>query len=126
MSNALIEERPPTSEEIANALAAFVLAVRSDYGRRNHDIVLFGSRARGDHRPDSDADVAVVLEDGDWRFWAEKMHLADLTYDPMMEFGLRIQPWPIDVRGWQCPSLAQSPRLVEAMKRDGRTLLGPP
>jgi predicted nucleotidyltransferase len=26
------------------------------------EAILFGSRARGDHRPDSDADIAVILK----------------------------------------------------------------
>jgi predicted nucleotidyltransferase len=32
------------------------------YGERLHAVVLFGSEARGDARPDSDIDVLVVLE----------------------------------------------------------------
>src|ERR1039457_6306237 len=35
------------------------------YGERIERVVLFGSRARGDARPDSDYDVAVFLEDFD-------------------------------------------------------------
>jgi predicted nucleotidyltransferase len=58
--------RPPTSSEIEAALAQFAANVRNHYGSRLHGLYLFGSRARGDHRPDSDADVAVILQDGDW------------------------------------------------------------
>lgn len=123
MSNALLEERPPTAEEIQGALASFVASVRTHYGSRVVDIVLFGSRSRGDHRPESDADIAIILKDGDWRFWAEKLKLADLTYDQLMEFGLRIQPWPISASAWLKPETHHNPRLVEAMRRDGRTLL---
>jgi predicted nucleotidyltransferase len=43
------------------ALDDYVAAVRAHYGPRLVDVLMFGSRARGDHRPDSDADVAVVL-----------------------------------------------------------------
>jgi predicted nucleotidyltransferase len=32
------------------------------YGARLKRVLLYGSRARGDHRPDSDYDVLVVLE----------------------------------------------------------------
>jgi predicted nucleotidyltransferase len=32
------------------------------YGERLHAVVLFGSEARGDARPDSDIDVLAVLE----------------------------------------------------------------
>ena len=33
------------------------------YGARLKRVLLYGSRARGDHQPDSDYDVIVVLED---------------------------------------------------------------
>ena len=125
MSNALIDERPPTADEIGSALAAYVTAVSDYYGSRLKGIVLFGSRARGDHHDSSDADVAVVIEDGDWIFWSEKVRLADLTYDPMMEFGLKIQPWPVARSAWEIPLSHHNPRLIEAMQRDGRSLLVP-
>jgi predicted nucleotidyltransferase len=108
--------------EERQALNAFVAAVRRHYGSRLHDIVLFGSQARGDARPDSDADVAVILEDGDWRFWREKMALAALAYDALIEAGLFIQPWPIARGGWETPSKHHNRRFVEAVKRDVRRL----
>jgi predicted nucleotidyltransferase len=49
-----------------------VSAVRQRYGPRLVDILLLGSRARGDARPDSDADVAVILQEGDWDFREQK------------------------------------------------------
>ena len=44
-------------------LAKFWAALHALYGDRIERIVLFGSRARGDARRDSDYDVAVFLED---------------------------------------------------------------
>jgi antitoxin ChpS len=123
MGNALIEERPPTADEVHGALASYVAAVQKHYGKHVLGMVLFGSRARGDNRPDSDADIAIILENGDWRFWTEKRNLADLTYEAMMEFGVRLQPWPISQREWENPAEHHNTRLIEAMKRDGRTLL---
>jgi uncharacterized protein len=38
-------------------------ALQPVYGERLVDVYLFGSRARGDHEPDSDIDVLIVLED---------------------------------------------------------------
>jgi predicted nucleotidyltransferase len=35
------------------------------------EVWLYGSRARGDNRPDSDIDLAVVMGFGDWMFWYE-------------------------------------------------------
>ena len=44
-------------------LARFRAALAEVYGARIERIVLYGSRARGDARPDSDYDVAVFLHD---------------------------------------------------------------
>ncbi len=54
------------------------------YGARLKRVLLYGSRARGDHRPDSDYDVLVVLE-GPIDGWPERQKLsalsAQLTWD---------------------------------------------
>jgi len=120
------EERPPTSEDVKLALDAFAVAVRSHYGTRLRDIVLFGSRARGDGEADSDADVAVILADGDWRYWREKMVLAGIAYDPLIEFGLHIQPWPISLSEWNDPASHRNPRFLANIHRDARPIVVPP
>ena len=54
------------------------------YGERIERVVLYGSRARGDHRPDSDYDVAVFLRDFSDR-WREMDRIipivTDILYD---------------------------------------------
>ena len=75
------------------ALDDYVAAVRAHYGARLVDILVFGSRARGDARPDSDVDLAIILKDGDWRFWDEKWLLAGLAYDVLLQHDLYVQPW---------------------------------
>lgn len=44
-------------------LKRFRAALDEIYGDRVERVVLYGSRARGDHRPDSDYDVAVFIRD---------------------------------------------------------------
>src|ERR1700739_3164156 len=53
-------DQPPQNNPI---LARFRAALTEAYGDRLERVVLFGSRARGDHRPDSDYDVAVFVKD---------------------------------------------------------------
>jgi len=61
-------------------LVRFREAVSELYGDRLERVVLFGSRARGDARPDSDYDIAVFLRDMDDRF-KELDRLAHLSTD---------------------------------------------
>ena len=114
--------RPPTDSEVAQALARFARDVRQHYGERVQGLYLFGSRARGDHRPDSDVDVAVVLADGGWDFWTEKMLLADLSYDPLIDLGVWLQGWPVSAGAWCNPEDHNNPWLIRAMQRDGKVI----
>lgn len=67
-------------------LARFRQALTDTYGDRLERVVLYGSRARGDARPDSDYDVAVFLRNMDDRF-RELDRLAHLSDDLMDETG---------------------------------------
>jgi predicted nucleotidyltransferase len=44
-----------------NAVRDFLARIPADM--RVDRAILFGSRARGEHRPDSDADVALILHE---------------------------------------------------------------
>jgi predicted nucleotidyltransferase len=59
-------------------LKRFHAAVSEIYGDRLERVVLYGSRARGDARPDSDYDVAVFLRGMTDRI-ADLYRLADLS-----------------------------------------------
>jgi predicted nucleotidyltransferase len=63
------------------------------YGERIERVVLFGSRARGDARDDSDYDVAVFLRDITDRF-AEMDRLADLGTDILNKTGEFVHATP--------------------------------
>jgi predicted nucleotidyltransferase len=67
-------------------LVRFRAALAELYGHRLDRVVLFGSRARGDGRPDSDYDVAVFLRTLPDR-WAELDRLADLRVRFLDETG---------------------------------------
>ena len=74
-------------------LQRFRAAVSEIYGDRVTRVVLFGSRARGDARPDSDYDVAVFLRDMADRF-AEMNRLADVATDILYSEGEFIHSMP--------------------------------
>ena len=75
-------------------IRAAVDAVRAHYGDRVEAIVLFGSRARGDHGPESDYDVAVFLRDLDRRR-REKDALFDIKWRLLEETGKSVNFVPL-------------------------------
>jgi len=76
-------------------LAQLRAALYEIYGDRIDRVVLFGSRARGDERPDSDYDIAVFLKSLPDR-WAELDRLADLRVSFLDETGafFDAKPYP--------------------------------
>lgn len=104
-------------EQTGQAARAFLQRIGSRY-----DIVaaiLFGSRARHTHQPDSDADVAVLLRGTPGAFVSTKLDMADSAYDVLLETGIRIQPLPIWEEEWAHPVDYPNPRLLESIRREG-------
>lgn len=82
-------------------------------------IIVYGSRARGVHRPDSDADVAVVLRGAHQRFLPAKLDMADMAFDVLLETGILISPLPIWQDEWEHPDAYSNPALLRNIDRDG-------
>jgi predicted nucleotidyltransferase len=74
-------------------LARFRTAVVAAYGSSLERVVLYGSRARGEARSDSDYDVAVFLRGMADRA-AEMNRLADISTDILYESGECIHAMP--------------------------------
>jgi predicted nucleotidyltransferase len=74
-------------------LKRFRAALDALYGDRIERVVLFGSRARGDARDDSDYDVAVFLKDLADR-WQEVDRIVPLVTDVLYEDGAFIHAMP--------------------------------
>lgn len=55
---------------------------------RVDSIILFGSKARGDHTKDSDVDVLVIVEEED--MIENRMKLYDIAFDVNYKFGTEI------------------------------------
>ena len=106
--------------ETLKAVQAFLDHLKGSYPV--HKAVLFGSRARGTFRSDSDADVAVFLDGTPGRFVETKLALADIAYDVLLETGIRIQPLPIWEIEWVHPETYPNPRLLQNIEREGIAL----
>jgi antitoxin ChpS len=115
---------PPGESDVARALELFAAAVRAAYGDRVSGLFLFGSRARGDFEPFSDADVAVVLNDEDWALVRETRRLARLANEVLIETGVEIQAWPVSRAAWDDPAHHPETALVENMRRDAKAVAG--
>ena len=98
-------------------LARYRAAVTELYGDRIERIVLYGSRARGDARWDSDYDVAIFLKDLESRF-REARPIADIELAIMDETGAIVSALLYPAGHWRDPS---SP-LMSEIRKDGLDL----
>lgn len=79
--------------------------------------IVFGSRARGDNRADSDADLALIFERGSE--WAMVDLLGGLSFDILMDTGVLIQPVPISTLDWTHPERFPRPGFLRNVAREG-------
>ena len=84
--------------------------------------IVFGSRARGTHRPDSDADVAVLLSGEHQRFLTTKLAMADVAFDVLLETGINISPLPVWLDEWEHPENYFNPALLQNIANEGYRL----
>jgi predicted nucleotidyltransferase len=83
-------------------LTRFRAALAATYGDRLERAVLFGSRARGEARPDPDYDVAVLIREPD-RWFNGAIRLAGLGTDILMETGAVISAKPFPAGAYNEP-----------------------
>lgn len=99
------------------AVQRFMNRIAQSY--RTRGAILYGSRARGDHRPDSDADLLVLLEGEHQRFVPTKLAMTDVAYDVLLETGLYISPLPVWTDEWEHPERWSNPDLLRNIAREG-------
>jgi predicted nucleotidyltransferase len=94
-------------------LMRFKRAVGKEYGSRIERIVLYGSRARGDARPDSNYDVAVFLRDLTDR-WREMDRLADIGTEILDDVGKFVHATP-----YSAGAFRERTPLMHEIRKDG-------
>lgn len=108
-----VETAMTTIASSAPALVRFRTALNETYGNRIDRVVLFGSRARGDARLESDCDVAVFLNDPG-ELWDELDILAHITTAILNDTGAVISAKPFPAGAYR----ERSP-LMHEIRGDG-------
>ena len=104
-------------QETEKAVRRFLALIAPRYDLAG--AIVFGSRARGTHRPDSDADVAVLLNGEHQRFLTTKLAMADVAFDVLLDTGISISPLPVWLDEWEQPERYSNPALLRNIARDG-------
>lgn len=100
MSDApVLLDLPPAPPGIAAdpVLRRAKAGLQAIYGPRLTGVVLYGSRARGDHRPDSDYDLLVLIKDyRRERDWGPPLHTLGDELFQMEPHEIEVNFFPMD------------------------------
>ena len=83
---------------------------------------MFGSRARGNQRPDSNLDLAVVPKGRRGDFHDTELDMANIAFDVPMETGVLVQALPMQDGGLADPERFSNPVLLRNIAEDGLRL----
>jgi predicted nucleotidyltransferase len=83
---------------IARAIEQFTADVQRAFGSRLHEVILYGSAARGAMGPESDVDVLIVVDMPEH----EAHRIAgDLAFPHFMEHDVLLSPFTIRPERWE-------------------------
>ena len=108
---------PIPDADTERAVRAFLEKVARQYDVTG--AILFGSRARGDSRAGSDADIAVLLQGTPGHRGDAALKMAGIAFDVMLETGLLVEAIPLWQEEWEHPERFSNPALIENIRRDG-------
>lgn len=112
-----METPQPTSETVDKAIRSVAARIAARYDVAT--ALLYGSRARGDHRPDSGTDLAVILNGVKQSLSPILTDFAEIEFDTLLETGVVVAPMPIWREDWERPERFSNPYLLEAIRREG-------
>ena len=106
------------NEKEQQALRKFGMALKEALTDNFLEVKLFGSKARGDARKDSDIDVLVIISSGDW-------HMCDVVYsiatDILLETEVCISPKVISRKEYNNLYNSGNP-FIKSVIREGITV----
>ncbi len=81
--------------------------------------ILYGSRARHTHRPDSDADLAIIMADQCADRSAAAITMAGIAFDVLLDTGILVQALPLSPDELAHPEQFSNPALIHNIRREG-------
>jgi DNA invertase Pin-like site-specific DNA recombinase/predicted nucleotidyltransferase len=109
--------RPALDAQTERATLAFMRRIVGRYPVREG--ILFGSRARGAHTAESDADIAVVLNGARGDRTAATLDMAGIAFDVLLETGVLVEALPLWEDEFRRAELFSNPALVQNIRREG-------
>jgi predicted nucleotidyltransferase len=92
-----MDRLPPDLAEVVSGLRK---GLEELYGTRFHDLLLYGSYARGDQREGSDVDLLVLL-DGPVDTGREILRLESIAWPLSLEHGIVLSVMPVSHEAYQ-------------------------
>ncbi len=83
------------------------------------DVIVYGSRARGDFTADSDLDIAVILQDQTNDGKEKTRALARESYQLLLEDGMLVSPAAVLYHEWIAPPTMQKKAFFDNIRKDG-------
>ncbi len=80
------------SQSMRTLMEQYIEQVQGIYGSHLRKVILYGSYARGDSKPDSDVDLMILIDMSDMELKAYSQKLSYMTYDFNMDNNLEIKP----------------------------------
>ena len=77
---------------LSEIMKRYVEDVHRIYGEKLKTVILYGSYARGDFRPDSDIDIMILVDLPDDEIRSRGHALSDLTFNYNFDNNLKIMP----------------------------------
>lgn len=79
-------------QAVQSLIEQYISEIKKIYGSHLQKVILYGSYARGDFRPDSDVDIMILLDKSDLDLKAYSQKLSYMTYDFNLDNDLDIKP----------------------------------